>query len=281
MLETTVETLGGRRLRVARLGSGPPVVLLHGYPDNLQIWSRLVPRLADRFEVIAFDWPGMGYSDAWPGGATPRHLADRLLTLLDHWGIGHAGLVGMDMGGQPALVFAAGHPDRVRHLTIMNSLVLWDEKTSWEIQVMRRFGWNRLILGRLPWAVFRRAERTFLPAGVRLPRELRADLWRAFSRPEVRAFIVRMCAGYQASLPSLPGLYEQIRCPTLILWAGQDSHFPPAHAERLHAAVSGSRLEILPRARHWMAWYLAQEVARHIRDFTLAEPASAVTRTAE
>src|SRR3954469_15818522 len=106
MLPTTFEVLpGGQRLRVARLGSGPPVVLLHGYPENLQIWSRLAPQLADRYEVIAPDWPGMGESDPWPGGATPSHMADRLRTLLDVWGIARASLVGLDMGGQPALAF--------------------------------------------------------------------------------------------------------------------------------------------------------------------------------
>ena len=65
------------------------------------------PRLADRRRVIAFDWPGMGQSDAWPGGATPMHLADRLLSLLDGWHIERADVASLDMGGQPALVFAA------------------------------------------------------------------------------------------------------------------------------------------------------------------------------
>ena len=71
MLAASVEVApNGRRVRVARLGSGPPLALLHGYPDNLQIFSELAPRLAGSFSVIAFDWPGMGRSDAWPGGAT-------------------------------------------------------------------------------------------------------------------------------------------------------------------------------------------------------------------
>ena len=115
MLSTTVEKLSsGRLLRIARLGSGPPVVLLHGYPDNLQIWSELATRLADHFEVIAFDWPGMGYSELWPGGTTPFHMAERLHKILDELEIERASLVGMDMGGQPALVFAANYPERIR-----------------------------------------------------------------------------------------------------------------------------------------------------------------------
>jgi pimeloyl-ACP methyl ester carboxylesterase len=268
MLPTTFQMLpDGRRLRVARLGSGPPLVLLHGYPDNLQIWCELAPRLADRFEVIAFDWPGMGHSDDWPGGTTPMHKADRLRTLFDAWGLGRAVLVGMDMGGQPALAFAARYPERTLGLVVMNSLLFGDEATSWEIRLLRQFGWNRLVLRRLPWLVFRRAERTFLPRGMVLPPDLRADLWESFRRPEVRTFISRLCAGYQGTLPRLPELYAQVGCPTLVLWAERDKHFPAIHAERLHGMVTGSQLEIVAGAEHWMPWYMADEVARRVRVF--------------
>jgi pimeloyl-ACP methyl ester carboxylesterase len=268
MIPTTFQTLAdGRRLRVARLGAGPPLVLMHGYPDNLQIWCDFAPRLADRFEVIAFDWPGMGYSDDWPGGATPMHMAERLRVLFDVWGLARAVLVGIDMGGQPALAFAALHPERTLGVVVMNSLLFGDEATSWEIRLLRRFGWNRLILRRLPGLVFRWAERTFLPRGVALPPDLRADLWDSFRRPEVRRFISRMCAGYQGTLPRLPELYARVRCPTLALWGERDKHFPTAHAERLRALVPGSRLEVVAGAEHWMPWHMADEVAARVRAF--------------
>jgi pimeloyl-ACP methyl ester carboxylesterase len=273
MLETTLETHGdGRRLRVARLGAGPPVILLHGYPDTLQIWCELAPRLADRQQVIAFDWPGMGESDAWKGGASPTHMAERLVRLLDAWGIERADLVGLDMGGQPALVAAAEWPARIRRLCVMNSLALWDEATSWEIRILRQYGWNRLVLRHLPSAVFVRALWTFLPRGVRLSRDLRGDFWRSFRRTEVRRYIVRMCGAYSGSLRRLPEQFARIACPTLVLWGGHDRHFPPAHATRLHAAVPGSRLSVLPGAEHWMAWYLADRVAAEIRTFADAHP---------
>jgi|SRR5215469_1680347 len=113
MLTTTVEIHRDRRVRVAHLGHGTPIILLHGYPDNMHIWSRLAPMLSNSFEVIAFDWPGMGQSQPWPGGATPFHMAERLVSLLDDWKIDKAALVGMDMGGQPALALAAKCPQRV------------------------------------------------------------------------------------------------------------------------------------------------------------------------
>jgi pimeloyl-ACP methyl ester carboxylesterase len=154
----------------------------------------------------------------------------------------------------------------------MNSLVFGEEKTSWEIRILRQFGWNRFVLRRLPWLVFKRAEWTFLPRGVSLPCDLRADLWDSFRRPEVRTFVSRLCAGYQGTLPRLPELYGQVRCPTLVLWAGGDRHFPPVHAERLHAAVPGSRLEVLAGAEQWMPWYRAEEVAARIRVFAESCP---------
>jgi pimeloyl-ACP methyl ester carboxylesterase len=267
MLATQIETHAGKKLRVARLGKGTPLLVLHGYPDNLQIWSELAPEFAANFEVIAFDWPGMGYSEAWSGGATPFDMARRLVALMDDWRIDRAVIVGHDMGGQPALALAAEHPQRVSRLVVMNSLVIWDERTSWEIELLRRFGWNRVLLERLPRAVHRRALRTFLPRGYKLSNELQCDLWNSFQNPEVRRFVVRMCAGYQGTLKKLAEVYPNIRTSSLFLWAEQDKHFPVAHARKLATMVPGARLEEIPGAQHWMALYLAADVGSRILRF--------------
>jgi pimeloyl-ACP methyl ester carboxylesterase len=209
----------------------------------------------------------MGFSDAWSGGTTPTHQADRLCQLMDHWEIDSAHIAGSDMGGQPGLVFAGRYPHRVRRLIVMNSLTHGDAQTSWEIRILREFGWNRAILRRFPALVFRRAERTFLPKGRRLPPDLRADLWESFRRAEVRRYLVRLCAGYQGTLARLPETYRRIACPTLALWGGADRHFPPIHADRLCADIPGAQKVILPAAEHWMMWYRAEEVARHVDRF--------------
>lgn len=272
MLTTTVELHEGHALRVARAGEkGPALVLLHGYPDNLQIWSALTPRLAASARVIAFDWPGMGESAAWNGGTTPDAMAARLLRLLDAWGVTRVVLAGHDMGAQPALVFAATHPDRMAGLVVMNSLVLGDGATSWDIRVLRRFRWNEVLIRRLPRLVFARAERTSLPWPMRLPRDVRADLWSSFRRPEVRRFVSRMCGGYQGSLPRLPDLYPSVRCPTLLLWGAQDRHFPPEQGRSLAALLPRARLEVIGGGQHWMAWHAADRVADRILAFLREE----------
>lgn len=266
-LRTTTETVDGHRVRVARVGDGPPLVLLHGYPDNLQIWSALAPRLAARVEAVAFDWPGMGRSDAWAGGTTPRHMAARLRRLLDAWRLERVTLVAHDMGGQPALVFAAEHPERVAALVVMNSLVMPDAATSWDIRLLRRFGFNRFVIANLPRLVFARAVRTSLPRSTSLAADVCADLWTTFRRPDVRRFVWRMCAGYQASLPRLPASYPGVRARLLALWGGRDRHFPPAQGEALARAIDGARFALVEHGEHWMAWHAADVVAARVLEF--------------
>lgn len=276
LLDTTLEAHPAGQLRVARLGQGEAVVLLHGYPDNLHVFSELAPLLAADKQVIAFDWPGLGDSDEWPGGATPVVLAKRLLTLLDAWQLTKVHLVGQDMGGQPALVFAAAYPERVHSLVVMNSLVSGNETTSWEIKWLRRFGVNKLLLRHLPRLVYWRALHTFLPFGwPGLGAGLRREQWRTFRRPAVREFVVRMCAGYEAQLPRLPERYRRVQCPTLILWGEKDKHFPPSQAHFLATQIPHAEVAILPGATHWMVLAQAQQVAVRLRAFWAASPAPA------
>jgi pimeloyl-ACP methyl ester carboxylesterase len=259
--------VNGRALRYARLGKGEPVILLHGYPDNLQLWSAVGPILADSLDVIAVDWPGMGMSESVPGGATPFDMASRLITLLDHWKIDRAAIVGADMGGQPALMAAARYPHRVSHLIVTGSLLQWDARTSWEIAVLRRFKLNQFLLGNCPRLVFRRALRTFLPRAHTIDQAVLEDFWNCFRRAEVRQFVVRMCAGYQGTLPMLAEDYRRIAVPTLALWGERDAHFPPVHAFRLREQVRNAEVTVIDKGEHWMPLHLPAEFAGAVRSF--------------
>jgi len=262
MLQTETRILrNGKRLRLARTGSGSTLVFLHGYPENLQIWSRLIAILSPEYECVALDWPGMGESEEWDGGATPKHMAERLKVILGELGLDSPSIVAMDMGGQAALDYAARFPDHIRNLIVMNSLVFGDERTSWEIRLLRKYGWNRWILRNFPAVVFRRAQRTFLSDGAILTPELAQDFWSSFQRDSVRRFISKMCSGYQGTLPALALRYTEIRCRTLVLWGQHDKHFPVAQAQRLQRTIPGAELVILAGAGHWMAYQDAARVA--------------------
>lgn len=272
LLATSIEQVDGYAVRVARLGVdkvGTPLILMHGYPENLQVWCRLAPLLARERPVIAFDWPGMGESAPWKGGATPRRMAERLRRLLDAWGLDHVHLLGSDMGGQPSLVAAARFPDRIRSVVVMNSLVMGHIETSWEIEVLRQYRWNLKILRHLPSIVFFRARQTFLARQRSVPKAVLEDFWRCFRRTEVRQFIVRMCAGYQRQLAKLPDDYRRITCPVLVLWGDSDKHFPVKQAEALRAELQDGTMHVVAGGHHWMMLEKSDALATRMERFFL------------
>jgi pimeloyl-ACP methyl ester carboxylesterase len=112
-----------------------------------------------------------------------------------------------------------------------------------------------------------RATQAFHPRGYKLRTELRSDPWESFHRPEVRKFVVRMCAGYQGTLPRLRQLFPTVRIPALLLWGERDKHSPVAQGEKFVELMRCARLEVIPRSGHWMAVNLAEDVSARIERF--------------
>ena len=264
---TVFEVVHGRRLRLRITGSGPPLLMLHGYPDTLEVFRPITPLLAENHTVIAFDWPGQGFSEAWPGSAGPGALAAQLERVLDHLGIEEADLYAQDMGGPPALVLAATKPDRVRRVVVANSLLFHDAPTSWEITVMRRTGLNALAFRYGTGMVWRQSVRTFLPDDYSLPEDLAADMHGALRQRAVRNHLSAMCRDYEDELPRLAATYRKVTCPVLALWAEGDAHFPPVHGERLAEGHPRRRCEVVQGAAHWMVLHTPESVAGRLLAF--------------
>ena len=115
----------GARLHVAEMGSGAPVLLLHGWPQHWWAWRSLMPLLADRFRVLAMDLRGFGWSEATPRGYRKEELAADVVGALDALGIEQASLVGHDWGGIVGFLVCLNHPDRVARYSPMNTGHLW------------------------------------------------------------------------------------------------------------------------------------------------------------
>jgi pimeloyl-ACP methyl ester carboxylesterase len=103
---------------VARLGSGPPLLLMHGWPEFWAAWETVMPLLADRFTLIAPDFRGFGESEKPDGdrqstGAGSGVLAADMLGLLDALGISRAGLVGHDISASVIQEMARAAPQRI------------------------------------------------------------------------------------------------------------------------------------------------------------------------
>lgn len=241
-----------------------PLVMVHGYPENLQLFTRLVRALPHR-RCIAYDGPGQGRSAAGPHPPGPQGAADQLLALLDALELDRVDLLATDMGAHAALLLAAGHPDRVGRIVVMNSLLYGDGPTSADIAVMRRSGLNRAAFRWAPGVVWRRCLATFLD-GEPLPEAHLADLHDAFQQPSVREHLVALCDGTEAAFDTLAAAYPRITAPLLALWGEREAHFPRAQGERLVAAVPDGRLQALAGG-HWMVWTHAAEVAAAVDAF--------------
>ncbi|SFL54220.1 alpha/beta fold hydrolase [Methylorubrum salsuginis] len=113
----------GVRLHAVTAGSGPPVVLLHGWPQTWYAWRDTMERLSDRFTLIAPDLRGIGLSERTASGYEKRTLAADIAALIVQRAGGRARVVGHDMGGKVALALAYLHPECVERLVLVDCAV--------------------------------------------------------------------------------------------------------------------------------------------------------------
>jgi pimeloyl-ACP methyl ester carboxylesterase len=104
---------GEVRLHAVIGGDGPPVLLVHGWPESWYAWRHVMPALARDFTVVAVDQRGMGLSEKPHGGYDPATQANDLVALMDGLGLGRFAVVGHDTGFTIGYALAADHPDRV------------------------------------------------------------------------------------------------------------------------------------------------------------------------
>lgn len=135
----------GMRVHVAEAGEGPPLLLLHGWPQHWYCWHRLVPLLPG-FRLVMPDMRGFGWSDVPDTGYDKENLATDVLALMEELDIERAGIIGHDWGGWIGFLTALRAPERVAALfavSIAHPFVSMDMRTivqSW------RFGYQ-LVLG--------------------------------------------------------------------------------------------------------------------------------------
>lgn len=117
-----IET-NGIRANVAMAGSGPAVVLLHGFPHTWRLWSEIIGPLSMHYRVIAPDLRGFGDTSRAPDGYDAATLAADIAGILDALGEPTVAVVAIDAGTPVAVLLALRHPDRVRRLVVMEALL--------------------------------------------------------------------------------------------------------------------------------------------------------------
>ena len=112
----------GVKIHYAESGTGPLVVMIHGFPDFWYGWREQMQGLADGYHVVAIDQRGYNLSDKPEGVENYRmeNLLADINAIIDDLGVSKVNLVGHDWGGAIAWQFAMAHPDKVERLIILN-----------------------------------------------------------------------------------------------------------------------------------------------------------------
>jgi haloalkane dehalogenase len=278
----------GRHVKIAagncfvrEAGRGqPPVVFLHGLPDDSRIYGCLQPRLATAHRTFAPDFFGWGYSQPNEGLSLGFAMLDRTLTqVLDALDLERVVLVAHDMSGPAAIRWCAAHPQRAHALVLLNTYYGWNSARMplalkllhlpYVGRLVRRF----LDIGRtgLSWQAYRLQVGEVWPGRAADSERLLRMFHGVFRHSQTarRAFhtvnneIVGQIDTNQRSLETLTAL----RTPTLILWGGQDPYLKPAVARQFHRLVPDSQLHMIADAGHFLQLQAPDEVADLILRF--------------
>jgi pimeloyl-ACP methyl ester carboxylesterase len=225
-------------------GTGLPVVLMHGFPHDRTLWKPQLGAFVDVCRCIAPDLRGFGSSLVEPPYSIDQY-ADDVVALLDKLGIDRAVIGGLSMGGYVAFAIWRRHRERVRALMLADTRAGPDTD---EARVARR---AQIDLVRSRGAAVLAAQLIPGQLGTRT-RERHPDIIEVVRDMIARAPVEGIVGALEAmmSRPDSTSTLATIGVPTLVLVGEEDRLTPLAEAEKIHAGISGSRLEIIAGAGH-------------------------------
>lgn len=226
------------------VGSGTPIVLLHGFPHNRSLWASQTNALFSLARCITPDLRGFGGSPALPPYDMDRY-ADDVASLLDALGVGRAVIGGVSMGGYVAFAFWRRHRERVRALLLADTRAGADDEAARlkrrELIAVARAGGGAAVAERMIVGMVGKRTRERCPALVQAVHHMLASAPTEGAIGALEAMMAR---------PDSTSLLSDIDVPTLVVVGEDDALTPVAEAEAMHAAIRGSRLEIIAGAGH-------------------------------
>jgi haloacetate dehalogenase len=277
----------GIRVNVSSAGTGPPVLLLHGYPQTHVMWHRVAPRLVQRFTVVCPDLRGYGDSDKPPGDAehaaySKRTMAQDQVDVMGSLGFDRFAVVGHDRGARVALRMALDHPRVVSRLGIIDivpTAVVYGTvddaraRSVWRYFFLTQpFDLPERLIGSNTDFYLRWTFDEWCSTDQALSVEALAEYHRCFDPATIHATCEDYRAGATIDLAhDRADAHEQLGCPVLVLWSatGLGRHYDVD-------AIWRSRATHL-RARpldcgHFLAEERPEETANELLSF-LDEPA--------
>jgi haloacetate dehalogenase len=229
--------VGDVRIHVVRGGAGPPLLLLHGYPQTHVMWHRVAASLADRYTVICPDLRGYGDSDKPPGGAdhagySKRTMAEDQVGAMRALGFESFAVAGHDRGARVALRMVLDHPAAVSHLVLLDIIptvtiyATIDRPraiTVWRyFFLVQPFDLPERLIGNDPGHYLRWTLDEWCATPGALIDEAVAEYERCFDQATIHA----TCEDYRAGA-SIDLVHDAadadvpLRCPVMVLWSGQ------------------------------------------------------------
>lgn len=221
-------TANGIRQHYVEAGDGPPLVLLHGFPETHYAWRNQIPVLAQNYRVIVPDLRGYGATDKPAAGYDKRTMANDLRALIDKLSIERIALISHDRGARVATRFAKDHPDAVDRLVVMDNVPTRVVAQSINAQIARAY-WFFLFhqVPDLPEALIAGKERIwlrhFFSDWCYNPNTISGEAFDTYVRAYEAPGAVRgAMADYRANAEDVAqdkvDADVQIACPTLALW---------------------------------------------------------------
>ena len=221
----------------------PVVMLSHSLASSLVMWNPQLDVLESKFNVLRFDTRGHGGSDAPEGKYTLKLLAEDAVALLDALEIDAVHFVGLSMGGMIAQNLALDHGERLKSLALCDTSAFMPHEVQpiWQqrIEAARENGMQGQVEETL--------ERWFTPEYLKLNSPEVEMIRRQILATPVSGYIG--CSEAIRYLDNLQRLSE-INIPTLIIVGEEDPGTPVAASEAMQERISGSKLVVLPAARH-------------------------------
>jgi pimeloyl-ACP methyl ester carboxylesterase len=263
--------------REAGRPDAPAVLLLHGFPTSSHMFRNLIPALADRYRVIAPDYPGFGHS-ASPDRArfayTFDHYARLIGQLTEALGLERYALYVMDYGAPVGFRLATAHPERIRAIVVQNGNA-YDEgiEEFWEqIKAYWRSG-RAEDREALRWLTSASATKWQYLNGVPDPTLVSPDGRTVdqalLDRPGNQEIQLDLFYDYRTNLPLYPvwqAYFRERRPPMLVVWGRNDAIFVAAGAEAYRRDNPAARVHLLDTG-HFALETHGAEIARLVRDF--------------
>ncbi len=267
--------LHGHRVGYQAAGTGPPLVLLHGITSTSDAWRNVMPRLAERYTVIAPDMIGHGRSAKPRGDYSLGAYAAGVRDLLAVLGFERCTVVGHSLGGGIAMQFAYLFPEYVERMALISSGGLGREvHPLLRAATLPGSEWVLPLLAR-EWSV--NAGEAVRSVAARLGLEASPDL-AEFARGYASlveegatdAFLhtMRSVIGPDGQrVSALDRLYLADQLPTLIVWGSDDPVVPVEHGRNAHRIVAHSRYVEIEGSGHWPMLDAPDRIVRELTAF--------------